>query len=155
MSESIEFSKQVFNKNQYNKIIDTSFKQLGVKTSQEQLEETPTVNDFFQMYNELFFDIPEIGPTNSHEFLIQRSSEYINFEPNNEEIQALQDEIAQLRTELLDTQRQLIEAQTGISVDELPDNTSLSTTTSTTTSTSGGSTTSGGSSGGGSGGGGY
>ena len=51
MSESIEFSKQVFNKNQYNKIIDTSFKQLGVKTSQEQLEETPTVNDFFQMYN--------------------------------------------------------------------------------------------------------
>ena len=155
MSESIEFSKQVFNKNQYNKIIDTSFKQLGIKTSQEQLEETPSVNDFFQMYNELFYDIPETGPTNSHEFLIQQSSEYINFEPNNEEIQALQDEIAQLRTELLDTQRQLIEAQTGISVDELPDNTSLSTTTSTTTSTSGGSTTSGGSSGGGSGGGGY
>jgi len=147
MSENIEFSKQVFNKNQYNKIIDTSFKQLGVKTPQEQLEETPTINDFFQMYNELFYDIPETGPTNSHEFLIQQSSEYINFEPNNEEIEALQNEIAQLRTELLDTQRNLIESQTGISVDELPNNTLLSSTPLTTTSTSGGSVT-GGSSGG-------
>lgn len=147
MSENIEFSKQVFNKNQYNKIIDTSFKQLGVKTPQEQLEETPTINDFFQMYNELFYDIPETGPTNSHEFLIQQSSEYINFEPNNEEIEALQNEIAQLRTELLDTQRNLIESQTGINIDELPNNTLLSSTPLTTTSTSGGSVT-GGSSGG-------
>tara|TARA_R100000734_G_C3318644_1_gene113020 strand:- start:1365 stop:1811 length:447 start_codon:yes stop_codon:yes gene_type:complete len=143
MSESIEFSKQVFNKSQYNKIIDTSFKQLGIKSPLQQIEETPSVNDFFQMYNELFYDIPETGPTNSHEFLIQRSSEYINFEPNNEEIEALQNEIAQLRTELLDTQRQLIEAETGVIVDELPNNTSLN----STTSTSSGATT-GGSSGG-------
>ena len=112
MSENIEFSKQVFNKRQYKKTIDTSFKQLGVKTPQEQLEETPSVNDFFQMYNELFYDIPELGPTNSHEFLIQQSSEYINFEPNNEEIESLQNEIAQLRTELLDTQKQLTESLT-------------------------------------------
>ena len=147
MSKSIEFNKEVFNKTSYNKIIDTSFKQLGVKTPQEQLEETPTINDFFQMYNELFYDIPETGPTNSHEFLIQQSSEYINFEPNNEEIEALQNEIAQLRTELLDTQRNLIESQTGINIDELPNNTLLSSTPLTTTSTSGGSVT-GGSSGG-------
>tara|TARA_R110000851_G_scaffold187705_2_gene337607 strand:- start:956 stop:1390 length:435 start_codon:yes stop_codon:yes gene_type:complete len=134
MSENIEFSKQVFNKNQYNKVIDTSFKQLGVKQPQEQIDETPTVNDFFLMYNELFYDIPETGVTNSHEYLINQSSEYINFEPNNEEIEALQNEIAQLRTELLDTQRNLIEAQTGVSVDELPNNTLL-----TTTPTNGGS----------------
>ena len=117
MSENIEFSKQVFDKRQYKKTIDTSFKQLGVKTPQEQIEETPSVNDFFQMYNELFYDIPELGPTNSHEFLIQQSSEYINFEPNNEEIEALQNEIAQLRTELLDTQRQLVEIETGTTID--------------------------------------
>tara|TARA_R110000796_G_scaffold183428_1_gene299844 strand:- start:1650 stop:2084 length:435 start_codon:yes stop_codon:yes gene_type:complete len=134
MSENIEFSKQVFNKNQYNKVIDTSFKQLGVKQPQEQIDETPTVNDFFLMYNELFYDIPEKGTINSHEYLINQSSEYINFEPNNEEIEALQNEIAQLRTELLDTQRNLIEAQTGVSVDELPNNTLL-----TTTPTNGGS----------------
>lgn len=117
MSENIEFNKQVFDKRQYKKIIDTSFKQLGVKTPQEQIEETSTVNDFFQMYNDLFYDIPETGETNSHEYLIKQSSEYINFEQNNEEIEALQKEIGQLRIELLNTQKELIETQTGTIID--------------------------------------
>ena len=117
MSESIKFSKQVFDKRQYNRTIDTSFKQLGIKTPQEQIAETPTVNEFFEMYNELFYDINEKGPTNSHEYLIKQSSEYINFEQDNEEINALQAEIAQLRIELLDTQKQLIESQTDTTLD--------------------------------------
>ena len=79
MSESVEFQKKVFNKKQYEKIVDTSFKQLGVQSPQEQLEEIPTVSDFFQMYDELFYDISEMGATNSHEYLIKQSSEYINF----------------------------------------------------------------------------
>ena len=117
MSENIEFSKQVFNKRQYNKIIDTSFTQLGVKPPIEQIEETPSVNDFFQMYNELFYDINEKGSTNSHEYLIKQSSEYINFEQDNEEIESLQAEIAQLRIDLLDSQKELIELQTNSTLD--------------------------------------
>ena len=147
MSENVEFNKQVFNKKQYEKIIDTSFKQLGVKTVQEQLEQAPTVGEFFQLYDELFYNINELGPTNSHEYLIKKSSEYIGFEEKNEIIEALQNEIAQLRTELLETQRNSIETQTGININELSNNTLLSSTPITTTSTSGGSVT-GGSSGG-------
>jgi hypothetical protein len=113
MSESINFQKQVFNKGNYSKVIDTSFKQLGVQTIQQQIEEQPTVEDFFNMYNDLFYDIPETGEINSHEFLIKKSSEYINFDPNQEEIAALQAEIAQLRTDLLDSQKRVIELQTG------------------------------------------
>jgi len=113
MSENVNFNKQVYSKNQYTKVIDTSFKELGVQTVQEQLNQQPTVNDFFAMYDDLFYDIPELGATNSHEYLITTSSEYINFTANQELINALQAEINQLRTELLDTQRQLIEAQTG------------------------------------------
>jgi hypothetical protein len=41
MSTEVKFNKQVFNRNNYQKIIDTSFKQLGVKTIQEQLDEQP------------------------------------------------------------------------------------------------------------------
>jgi hypothetical protein len=93
-------------------MIDTSFKQLGVKTIQQQIDETPTVDDFFQLYNELFYDIPESGETNSHEYLITKSSEYINFQQNLEEIEALQAEIASLRTELLEEQKKVIELQT-------------------------------------------
>lgn len=113
MAENISFNKQVYNKGDYTKVIDTSFKQLGVQTIQQQIAEQPTVNDFFEMYNDLFYDIPETGEINSHEYLIKKSSEYINFEANQEEITALQNEIAQLRTELLDAQKQIVELQTG------------------------------------------
>ena len=112
MSENIEFNKQVFDKRQYEKIIDTSFNQLGVQSPQEQLEQQPTVTEFFQLYDELFYNINELGDVNSHEYLIKKSSEYIGSEARDELIEALQSEIAQLRTELLDTQKELIENQT-------------------------------------------
>jgi hypothetical protein len=113
MSENVNFQKQVYNKGDYSKIINTSFTQLGVQTIQEQIDQQPTVNDFFNMYNELFYQIPELGETNSHEYLIKKSSEYIDFEANQELISALQDEIAQLRIELLETQQQLALSQTA------------------------------------------
>jgi hypothetical protein len=113
MSESVNFQKQVFNKEQYSKVIDTSFKELGVQTVQEQIILQPSVNEFFNLYNELFYDIPELGETNSHEYLIKTSSEYINFNANQEEIAALQAEIAQLRIDLLDAQKQIVVLQTG------------------------------------------
>jgi hypothetical protein len=113
MSESVNLNKQVYDKRQYTKIIDTSFKQLGVKTIQEQIDQQPTVDEFFNMYNELFYQIPELGATNSHEYLIKKSSEYIAFDANQDEIIALQNEIAQLRTDLLDAQKQVIELHTG------------------------------------------
>ena len=116
MSENIIFNKQVYNKNDYQKIIDTSFTQLGVQTIQQQLTAQPNVEEFFNLYNELFYNIPELGSTNSHEYLIKTSSEYIGFEANNEEIIALQAEIAQLRTELLDSQKQVISLQTGTAI---------------------------------------
>jgi hypothetical protein len=113
MSENINLNKTVYNKAQYEKTIDTSFNQLGVQTIQEQLDQQPTVEEFFALYNELFYDIPENGSTNSHEYLIQQSSEYINFDQNSAEVEALQQEISQLRIELLEAQKQIVELQTG------------------------------------------
>ena len=150
--QNVKFQKKVFNKIQYEKVIDTSFKQLGVQSIQEQIDNQPSVGDFFQLYNELFYNINELGETNSHEYLIKKSSEYISFEENNEIVEALQKEISDLRTELLDVQKQLITAQTGINIDESSNNTTNFTTS--TTLTSGNPISSGGSSGG-SGGGGY
>ena len=69
MAENIDLNKSVFNKRDYNKTIDTSFTQLGVKSIQQQLDEQPTIQEFFSMYNTLFYQINEFGPTNSHEYL--------------------------------------------------------------------------------------
>ena len=144
MAENINLNKEVFNKRDYTKTINTSFTQLDVKSIQQQIEDQPTVQEFFNLYNELFYEINELGETNSHEYLIKTSSEYIDFEKNNELVEALQREIAQLREELLETQQQLA-GNTTTSTPILTNN-----TTSVSSGTSG---TSGGS--GGSGGGGY
>lgn len=108
MAENIDLNKEVFNKRDYEKTVNTSFTQLGVKTIQEQIDEKPSVQEFFDLYNELFYEINELGETNSHEFLIKSSTEYISFDENNELIEALQKEIADLREELLEAQKQNI-----------------------------------------------
>ena len=114
MAEEINLNKEVFNKRAYLKTIDTSFKELGVPTIQEQITTQPSVQEFFDLYNTLFYNINELGPTNSHEFLIKTSQEYIGFEEENEIIELLQAEIATLRTELLNAQKQLADFASSI-----------------------------------------
>lgn len=116
MEQKVDTKKNVFNKDQYSKTIDTSFREFGVTTISNDIQSQPTVNQFFELYNQLFYDIPPTGETNSHEFLVQQSGEYINFEANSEEIQALQEEIANLREELLNTQIQVAQAASGIQI---------------------------------------
>ena len=104
MAQNLNFNKDVFDKGQYEKTINTNFTQLGVKSVQEQLDDQPTVQEFFQMYNDLFYQINELGSTDSHEYLIKTSGEYIKFDEENDIIKALQKEIASLREELLELQ---------------------------------------------------
>jgi len=63
-----------------------------------------TVVDFFNDYNRLFFEIPKFG-NNSHESLILRSIDYIDFEQENAVVEELQKEITELRRQLLEEQR--------------------------------------------------
>ena len=113
VEKKIDLLKNVFNKIQYAKTINTSFTELGVTSIVEDLEQQPSVDQFFELYNSLFYDIPPNGETNSHEFLVRQSGEYINFERNVEEIEALQAEITQLRKDLLGSQIENIEIRTG------------------------------------------
>jgi len=152
MSEEINLNKTVFNKTQYSKIINTSFNELGVTSISDELANQPTVEEFFSFYNQLFYNIPELGEINSHQYLIKKSSDYINFDENSEIIEELQKEITQLRTELLDSQKQVIELETGTSLDTQSISNPTPSITSGNVSTSGTSGTGGG---GGGGGGGY
>ena len=119
INQKVSFNKKSYTKISYEKFVDTEFKQLGVKPPKETLDDQPSVDEFFELYSELFYDIPETGNINSHEYLIKKSTEYIAFDQNDEEIQALQKEIAQLREELLDSQKQIIELQTGTQIDQV------------------------------------
>jgi hypothetical protein len=109
MAEQIVLTKQVYDKNQYQKVIDTTFTQLVQPASQATGSALPTVNEFFDFYNQLFFDIPKFGEINSHEYLIKTSTEYIGASSVvNDELQALIDEVTELRQENLDLQQQLL-----------------------------------------------
>lgn len=101
MGKKIDLQKSKFDKNNYSKVIDNSFNELGVVTPLNEIEAQPTIEEFFETYNELFYQIPQRGEINSHEYLIKQSKEYINFEENLEEIEALRTEIFNLRTENL------------------------------------------------------
>lgn len=112
--EKINLNKVIYSKNQYEKVIDTKFSQLATTLSQEEsrkLITSPsiTVEQFFTYYDELFFTIPKEGEINSHEYLIKRSSEYINTNPTDDTIQALIDEINLLQQTNLELNQQLIE----------------------------------------------
>jgi hypothetical protein len=117
MAESkIDLIKDVFSKPQYTKTIDTNFKELGVTSIKQDLQNQTTVSDFFNLYNELFYEIPPEGDINSHRYLVEQSGEYINFDQVNVEIEALQAEITQLRQDLLQAQIQSISGSISNSI---------------------------------------
>ena len=103
----IPIEKQVFDKESFGKVIDTQFHQLLKNVS----EETPTfsLEDFFELYEQLFYQIPKEGDTNSHRYILQKEADYLGVIVNQDDIQALLEEITNLRQQVLDTQTALDE----------------------------------------------
>ena len=102
-------NKTVYPKSIYENVIDTSFTQNQPSIP---LEDTVTTDQFFELYNSLFYDIPAEGDTNSHAYLVQRSGEYINADGTSEVVQVLLDEITSLQQEILVLNEQIIQLQT-------------------------------------------
>jgi hypothetical protein len=106
----VNLNKELYNKNQYQKVIDTTFTQL-VQPSPTPIESVPSISvaEFFTNYQEIFFQIPKLGDINSHEYLIKTSQEYIgSTNIQDDTLQTLIDEITQLRQENLELQQQII-----------------------------------------------
>ena len=109
MSEKrVDLQKEVFNKLDYPRTINTTFTELSVPSVNDDLETQVTVEDFFNLYNELFYDIPAEGESNSHAFLVRTSGEYIKFDDTDAEIEALRNEITVLREENLELEKEIL-----------------------------------------------
>jgi hypothetical protein len=98
----IPIEKQVFDKNIFPKVVDTQFRQLLNNTT----EETPTftIDNFFELYEQLFYQIPKEGEINSHRYILEKEADYLGVIISQDDIQALLDEITTLRQEVLDSQ---------------------------------------------------
>ena len=111
MAETVQLNKTVYGKVTYPNVINTEFTQL-LNVQTEVSSSDMTVDQFFQGYNDLFYEIPIEGDFHSHLELIKRSTEYVGVNQNSGEIDALLDEINQLRLENL-TQQQTIDELTA------------------------------------------
>jgi hypothetical protein len=110
MADQITLVKPSFNKNSYEKVINTSFNQLTQPVVDTTANPPISIQQFFTYYQQLFFTIPKFGEVNSHEYLIKTSTEYIGttLDSNEELIQSLLEEINQLRQENLDLQQNVV-----------------------------------------------
>jgi hypothetical protein len=113
--EQLNLNKRVYAKNQYERVINTAFSQLATSpsptTPSVTQQTTISVNEFFQNYTDLFFQIPKFGTTNSHEYLIKTSTDYIGSTAISNDVQALIDEINLLQVQNLELNQKLVEVQ--------------------------------------------
>jgi len=101
MATKVDLVKQVRGLNTYKKVIKSSFTEL-VPPPPPANEPNITVGQFFNYYDQLFYTIPANGFTESHEYLVRTSQEYIGGAVLDAEKQALIEEINSLRQQILD-----------------------------------------------------
>ena len=109
MSEIIDLSKTTFSRKNFEKVVDNRFKQL--LNNRPTTDDVFTIDDFFQLYEDLFFQIPKEGEIQSHRFILNQTAEYLGISLNDgTDIQALLDEITTLRNELLNVNKTLLDS---------------------------------------------
>jgi hypothetical protein len=114
--ETVNLNKKLYSKSQYQKVINTNFSQLAITPTANSAQTTspaPTISigEFFSNYTQIFFQIPKLGATNSHEYLAKTSLEYIGVNPASNEINALIDEINLLQQQNLELNQKIVDLQ--------------------------------------------
>lgn len=108
MAQKINLVKEVYGRNTFTRVVDTSFSELYTPVSASvALDQQITVDTFFDLYDQLFFDIPATGEVNSHEYLVARSTEYLGGGVLTDNEKAYIEEINALRQQLLEANANL------------------------------------------------
>ena len=96
--EKIKLTKTIYGAKASNELINNSFSELATSTNREE-----DIRKFFNLYNEIFFNLPKNGDK-SHTALIIQSTDYVeNFtDPRDAQIESLLDRVLELEDELLD-----------------------------------------------------
>tara|TARA_Y100001972_G_scaffold122977_1_gene169481 strand:- start:1929 stop:3377 length:1449 start_codon:yes stop_codon:yes gene_type:complete len=116
--EIIELQKRHYGTKDASQLLDRSFTELT------RTRDSLTPENFFNLYRELFYNIPKIGE-NSHTALIKESKEYVdNYQDEKDErINELIDELIKLEREQIDfpSEHPLFRNGTALKIDTIPD----------------------------------
>lgn len=95
---TIKLDREIYSRRGFNQVVGIEFEEFQRK------EDTFSPDQFFQLYNSLFFEIPKTGQ-NSHTSIARRSREYVKgistVDPKDSVIDSLNDKIIELEQELL------------------------------------------------------
>lgn len=96
--EIIELQKRHYGQSNVSELLDRGFSEIA-KT-----KENISPDNFFNLYQELFYDIPKQGKR-SHTFLIEESTKYVGGyeDPKEDKIQSLIDKVVDLETSMIQT----------------------------------------------------
>jgi chemotaxis protein histidine kinase CheA len=108
MAKKVEIKKTVFNRKEFNGVIDSKFRFFK---EPEPVTDPDTVQELFRLYDKLYALIPIEGEIQTHQYLVERSSELYKIDVQLESIQPLLDEIASLRTQNLEGNRRILELE--------------------------------------------
>jgi hypothetical protein len=110
MDKSVEIKKTVFDNTKFTKVVDRNFNTFILPP----VDLTDDVETFFRLYEDLYYVIDVLGETDSHQYLVRKSSELLTFDTVTQDIQPLLDEIAQLRQENLALNQQILTLETAV-----------------------------------------
>lgn len=111
MAKNVEIKKTVLDRKGFSGVIDNTFKFFK---EPEPVVENDTVQELFRLYDKLYALIQIEGEELSHQYLVERSSELYKIDTQLESIQPLLDEVASLRTQILEGNRRILELETKL-----------------------------------------
>ena len=105
----IELNKSIYGNFSFKKNIDTNFSELGITDTNRD------INLFFNLYDELFYQIASTGERKSHQTLVERSNSYLGgFDDIKDKIiEDLTAQVEELSQKILE-----LEGRPPISIDE-------------------------------------
>ena len=119
----ITLKAQRFNKEKFNETVNKEFTQLvNVPDPSFFDRDLANLDDFWYLYDKFFYIIPKLGEIESHQYLAKTSGEYADFATISTEIQALLDEIAELRRENLELIQEATNLEDAIDPNEVDPN---------------------------------
>ena len=110
MANEIQIAKQVFDKQAYTQSKSTQFTYFVDKVA---VQDPDTIIELFRLYDKLFFQIPAEG-NNSHQTFVEKSSQIYTVPLDQNVIQPLLDEIAELRARLLEANQENLDLLTQL-----------------------------------------
>ena len=111
MGKNVEIKKTVFDRKGFQGVIDNKFKFFK---EPDPIVDNDTVQELFRLYDKLYALVQIEGEEQSHQYLVERSSELYRIDAQLESIQPLLDEVASLRTQLLEGNRRILELETKL-----------------------------------------